>query len=1065
MGAQNILDQNTCSVGGESDRGRRLLTQAIDYYALAEPHRIFASFPVSENLNDGFRDVDMHTLAAAVNETARWLDKLLGASKSAMLERGTVAYIGPSDLRYSILFFAAMKCRKKMLFLSPRNTESQNASMLQRTKCQALLYADEMKSIINKLSGLVPTVLVFRVRSLVEMLDSHGKASPYYFEATYEEIKDEQCLILHSSGSTGDPKLIYMTHGTFSVTDNDTNMPVPSGRRAQNAAQFNFNPPARFYSCFPPYHLAGVQAYIILPTFYKSATLVTGPPNIPPTGFLLSDIMKQQRLAAFYVPPFIIEQWAGEPESEKQAKGLNFVLYGGGTLSPTTGDKLSKVTDVCQMYGSLELGQVQMLVPRPGQWEYLEPNPYEECHMEPVDDSLFEMVLHQHAKFYAHRSLAHNFPDVKIWRTGDLFVPHPLKPGLWRFHSRIDDMLVLSSGHKLRPLEMETLIQGDPLVSGALIVGTRQPQPLLILEPTQPVNLPKNEYIDKVWPTICQANAIAPGYGQIVRSKVILARPDAQFIRAPKGTIIRRLTEALYKDDIDQAFSTGQNDISEAATSGTLEDIFISSTAQFIRSILSRIWPDFNLNDDDDFFSRGMDSLKAIELSRKLNAVSPQRRIGPTTSLISLRMIYSNPSVNKLSTAIVQNMLQPAERSPIAERHDIDSMKRIMNNFSANLPTRSTSLSPGVNIVLIGPRGRLGPHIVRFLLQDCRIATLWCLNRGEDGRERLRRAMTEEGMICNVDDPRLQFVASNLEKPNLGLSADEVTTVFGNADLIMHNAWKVNFCWPLESYEYSFIHSVQSLVNIVSRAEKNPRVVFVSSTAVAQDWEKVNVSVPVPEEPLNNWDITSPLGYGQSKHVSERMLTLAAENLGIPVTILRVGQVAGTTTAANGAIWSRDEWLPSLAYLSKSLGVIPNDLFDIDWIPVDIMAEAVCELSLSQSSQDNPVQIYNLVNPHPTPFAEFVDVLQHRLPSAKQTTLSDWVKKVSSNCVDNGGLPAEDAIAAVKILPFFQYLVESSVAQPKFSTNQAQMASRTMADKVVAIDKTLIELWCDQWKI
>jgi len=54
---------------------------------------------------------------------------------------------------------------------------------------------------------------------------------------------------------TGSPKLVTMTHGTFSVTDNDRNMPVPEGRRAQNAAQFNFEDGGRFFSCFPPYHV------------------------------------------------------------------------------------------------------------------------------------------------------------------------------------------------------------------------------------------------------------------------------------------------------------------------------------------------------------------------------------------------------------------------------------------------------------------------------------------------------------------------------------------------------------------------------------------------------------------------------------------------------------------------------------------------------------------------------------------------------------------------------------------------------------------------------------------
>ncbi|KAK2868034.1 hypothetical protein FQN49_003230, partial [Arthroderma sp. PD_2] len=354
-------------VGGENDRGKRLLTQTIDHYAKVEPRRVFACIPRSNDPTDGFRDIDMEAMAASVNNTARWLDKTIGPADDTP-EKTTISYVGPSDLRYSILFFASIKCRRKLLFISPRNTQLQNISMLRRSGCQVLLFAPELSTMVEKLGSGIPALETLKVPSLAEILDKSSIAFPYPFTASYEDIKDDHCLILHSSGSTGEPKLVYMTHGAISVTDNDTHMPVPAGRRAQNAAQFNFCDSGRFYSCFPPYHMAGVQAYIIIPVFSKTATVVMGPPMTPPSGFLLSEIMKQQHLRGFYAPPFIIEQWATEPMALEQAKSLKFVLYGGGPLSPSVGNALSKVTDVCQMYGSLEIGQVQMLIPLPGQW-------------------------------------------------------------------------------------------------------------------------------------------------------------------------------------------------------------------------------------------------------------------------------------------------------------------------------------------------------------------------------------------------------------------------------------------------------------------------------------------------------------------------------------------------------------------------------------------------------------------------------------------------------------------------------------------------------------------------
>ena len=55
----------------------------------------------------------------------------------------------------------------------------------------------------------------------------------------------------------GNPKLITMTHGSFSVVDNGRSIPVPPGRVAQNSQLFDFGPDGgRFYAPFPPYHVS-----------------------------------------------------------------------------------------------------------------------------------------------------------------------------------------------------------------------------------------------------------------------------------------------------------------------------------------------------------------------------------------------------------------------------------------------------------------------------------------------------------------------------------------------------------------------------------------------------------------------------------------------------------------------------------------------------------------------------------------------------------------------------------------------------------------------------------------
>ena len=70
----------------------------------------FASYPRSPNLQDGFRDVNYLQLANAINACAWWIEDHIG--KGHNFE--TLAYIGPSDLRYAIITVAAIKTGYKV---------------------------------------------------------------------------------------------------------------------------------------------------------------------------------------------------------------------------------------------------------------------------------------------------------------------------------------------------------------------------------------------------------------------------------------------------------------------------------------------------------------------------------------------------------------------------------------------------------------------------------------------------------------------------------------------------------------------------------------------------------------------------------------------------------------------------------------------------------------------------------------------------------------------------------------------------------------------------------------
>jgi len=90
--------------------GTRLIPALIDELATTDAARVFASFPRTTNIEDGFEDTTYGELARAINKCAWWMEHTL--KRSEKFE--TLQYVGPQDLRYVILLLAAIKTGYKV---------------------------------------------------------------------------------------------------------------------------------------------------------------------------------------------------------------------------------------------------------------------------------------------------------------------------------------------------------------------------------------------------------------------------------------------------------------------------------------------------------------------------------------------------------------------------------------------------------------------------------------------------------------------------------------------------------------------------------------------------------------------------------------------------------------------------------------------------------------------------------------------------------------------------------------------------------------------------------------
>ena len=638
----------------------------------------------------------------------------------------------------------------------------------------------------------------------------------------------------------------------------------------------------------------------MVPIFCESTAPVLGPAARPATGAFVKAVMDHHCLHALFVPPSIIEQLLQEPEGLDCLASLDWLAYTGGPLSPSAGDAVSKVVEVCQYFRITETLPLQQLVPSRDDWAYIEWNPCRKFELRPSDDDAYELVVLADETTRRISGLDHNYPGIKAWYTKDLFKPHPTKRRLWRFHGRRDDILVLSNGEKFNSVPMEALLQGHPLVAGALVMGQGKPQAVLFLEPK--IALPEGcSIIKEVWPLVEQANRLVPGQGQITRSKTGVISPYTPFLLAGKVSIIRKLYELNLRSEIEVLFETDGGGEDESVPSlGSSSDF--TAILHFVKSCIKTASPDLAIGNNDDVFVVGIDSLKAVTIATMLRT-GLQKHLGQNPLWLSDKTLYSHPTAEELTEKIhrcLRNIPDGYTNGEIPSR--AEQMAALVAKYTQNLPKQLTPtlevhITKPTCVGLTGSTGTLGPYLLRAFLDDSRISRIYCLDRSAQFRDAHSSRLAASG---TASDSRVKYFRIDISKESLGLEPALFAELKDNVDIIVHNAWKVDFRHSIHSYESVHIRGIRRLIDWSTDSPRSPRIVFVSSASAVGNWiimhkERAREPPTIPEKVIFDYEAAQQMGYGESKHVAERILDIANKQSHVPITILQVGQIAGST--------------------------------------------------------------------------------------------------------------------------------------------------------------------------
>ncbi|PQE31162.1 NRPS-like enzyme protein [Rutstroemia sp. NJR-2017a WRK4] len=953
----------------------RVLDDIIRHRAKDNPPAPILGYPKIED------DVNVYE-----SFTGQQLDLYVDRAVKYFLEQGlkpnqkrVVGIYAPSNVHFLVTFFALSRLGYTVLCLSLRIAPVAIINLLKQTNCDIIIRGDTqaISSTIAAVAEERPSLkdVIIPTRATYEAPRPAGEL-PFTREFDREVETNEIALVMHSSGSTGLPKPVALSH------KNVLTHPV------QGAGMDNFG-------ALPLYHMYGLSTTLQAMYMAKIANLPSA--TVPMTADTLMAAIEATQPDVIHAVPYALGLIAEHPRGMAYLKSAKIVTAAGARTPDELGDRLvEEGVNVGVVFGTTEAGLLGDTMRRKdgdNSWNYVRiySNIRESIYMDPLGDNQFECVyLKSHPGLSVSNS---DDPAPGSWRSKDVFEPHPTIPDTWKYVTRLDDRVTLSNGEKVLPLPIEGCIRSNELVREAVVVGVDRSIPgVLVFRASE--DLSDEEFLEAVWPTIVDANTRAEQFSQITKDMVTIMPADVEYPRTDKGSIIRAQCYRKFAKEIDEMYER-----LEGESEGTLK-LDLAGIETFLTATYEDIVGGPLESLDTDFFNAGIDSLRAIQMRRII-----QKTLYLNGKQLSSNVVYEHGHVRGLA-----KFLHSIGQGVSGDNEDKTPLMRELIQKYSNF---------GEVVILTGATGSLGAHTLAQMVNGDGVRKVYCLVRGADPMGRVMKSLKERGLKLDAAaKAKIVAFTSDLALPDLGLGQAMMEQFKTEVSLIIHLAWSVNFIIGLQSFE-PHLAGLRNLLNLslsVYRSEP-ARIYYASSISTA---ENTPAPAVIPDAPIEDFNNALNMGYAQSKLVGEHMVLNAARG-GARAYALRIGQIVGDRE--NG-VWNEAEFIPSMIRSALTMKALPILHENCSWIPVDTLATAILEVDQTVKAGPrpnaidmvNPPVIYNMVNPDVFSWAELLHELDAAGLDFKAMPFGDWLQRLRESAAS--GNEAENP--AVKLLDHFE---------------------------------------------
>uniref|UniRef100_A0A8D8VTW3 Linear gramicidin synthase subunit D n=1 Tax=Cacopsylla melanoneura TaxID=428564 RepID=A0A8D8VTW3_9HEMI len=904
--------------------------------------------------------------------TFRQLDEWTDIVATNLMNQGcrlgsVVGVLMERCLEWSISYIAVHKVGGGYLPLETSYPPALLESVLEDARPSVIITKGKYLSRLENTS--VPIVLLDN--DFLSILTSENKKHP---SPTYPQVNlDDVAYVVYSSGTTGKPKGIVCPHRGAVHAYKWRFKACPYDENEREACNVFF-----VWEMLRPL-LKGIPMYII------SDETIYDPPHV--TKFI-----KENRITRILFTPSLLEtiiKYKGVDVSEC-FKTLRIIIFCGEVVTTSVRDQIASLCPwikLLNLYSISECHDVSCA-------DISNPNGIKEgrqycsvgktlpyVQMITLDEEFKETKMGTPGDVYiGGPALAIGYlnrPDLnkakfiqtpehlrktcgdRLYSTGDW--GYALGDGTFEIIGRSDSMVKIR-GYTIELQAIEVALRGHPAVKSCCV--------LCIGEEGQ--------------------NKVLVAY--IVNSNSISTSELRAYLKT-KFPFYMIPSKYFFLDTLPILKSSGKLNKKELPTLDSNSELELDENMSPLEKNIAKIWCQvlflYTIEKDENFFDLGGHSLAAALCISQMNE--------DMSLSLSVADLFSHPTV-QLMASFLENHSNPTLSLDFNNEIEINSYKNSDESLNSrvqcfwkSMQLNNSKLHNG-NVLLTGATGYLGIHLMHKFLTDTK-CTLYCTVREEPNKtltQRIAEIIEKYGIPLHLNQylDRLVLIKSDLSLDMLGLkNKDEYISLSYEIDMVVHAAAFVNLILPYHALSKSNVVATKNLIEF-SFLNKIKGFHYVSTNAIypatggdySEDYKVADF----------HQYLTTSSGYGQAKLVSES-LVLRAGQLGLPVTIVRCGNIGGSLSFNN---WNHVDFNLYLLQAITTTGLSPHIDWYLELTPVDFLTTSLVQLYTNVNHMN---KIYNFINTKPISGNTLVSALNAIGYTIKTVPYTKWLEELTKS--------------------------------------------------------------------